>query len=302
MASSLVSPSDNGSFTAGFGPNMAWAQINLYYFLIALFVHRFLSPLDAAAAAHAAGAHGLLDVAHAGWAGLVLARNLVLGNLIYGLWHHLMYVKFSVPVEDKFNKRLPSEQQHRRDAFWSNSGFVIASLFEIGMTHLYASGRIAHYHGLADHPLRTAALLVGAWVWSDLHFYFVHRMMHPTFPGKKGKSPIGVDPGRILYNCAHYLHHRSYNPGPWSGLAMHPIEHLLYFTRGVSACLATYHHPAIFMFYNLRAMLGPAPGHHGFPGMGGSRYHWLHHATFECNYGTSMVVPMDHIMGTFKEG
>jgi hypothetical protein len=51
MASSLVSPSDNGSFTAGFGPNMAWAQINLYYFLIALFVHRFLSPLDAAAAA-----------------------------------------------------------------------------------------------------------------------------------------------------------------------------------------------------------------------------------------------------------
>ena len=30
------------------------------------------------------------------------------------------------------------------------------------------------------------------------------------------------------------------------------------------------HHPTIFLFYNMRAMLGPAPGHHGFPGMGAS--------------------------------
>ena len=102
---------------------------------------------------------------------------------------------------------------------------------------------------------------------------------------------------------------------------MHPVEHLIYFTRGVSACLVAAHHPTIFLFYNMRAMLGPAPGHHGFPGMGashalrissaqlvltpsasgGSQYHWLHHAKFECNYGTSKVVPMDHIMGTYRE-
>ena len=298
---SVLKAGDNGSLTAGFGPNLAWAQINSYYFLIALFVHQFLSPLDAATAAYESGAHSLVDGAHAGWMGWVLLRNMTLGNLVYGLWHHLMYVKFTVPLEDKFNKRLPAESQHARDRFWSNSGFVIGSLFEIGMTHLYASGRIDYYSDLAAHPLRMATLLVLAWFWSDVHFYFVHRFMHPTFPGK-GKSPIGFDPGRILYKCAHYLHHRSYNPGPWSGLAMHPIEHLIYFTRGVSACFVTYHHPVIFLFYNLRAMLGPAPGHHGFPGMGGSRYHWLHHATFECNYGTSLVVPMDHLMGTFKEG
>ena len=42
---SVLKAGDNGSFTAGFGPNRAWAQINSYYFLIALFVHRFLSPL-----------------------------------------------------------------------------------------------------------------------------------------------------------------------------------------------------------------------------------------------------------------
>jgi len=134
------------------------------------------------------------------------------------------------------------------------------------MTHLYASGRIAHYRGLLAHPLWTASLLVLAWLWSDLHFYIVHRMMHPTFPGRKG----GLDPGRWMYRNVHYLHHKSYNPGPWSGLAMHPVEHLIYFTRGVSACLVAAHHPTIFLFYNMRAMLGPAPGHHGFPGMGAS--------------------------------
>ena len=26
------------------------------------------------------------------------------------------------------------------------------------------------------------------------------------------------------------LHHKSYNPGPWSGLSMHPIEHLMYYS------------------------------------------------------------------------
>ena len=30
--------------------------------------------------------------------------------------------------------------------------------------------------------------------------------------------------GAFLYRHVHSLHHKSYNPGPWSGLAMHPIE------------------------------------------------------------------------------
>jgi hypothetical protein len=27
-----------------------------------------------------------------------------------------------------------------------------------------------------------------------------------------------------IYKYVHSLHHKSYNPGPWSGLSMHPIE------------------------------------------------------------------------------
>jgi sterol desaturase/sphingolipid hydroxylase (fatty acid hydroxylase superfamily) len=48
----------------------------------------------------------------------------------------------------------------------------------------------------------------------DIHFYWVHRLLH----------------WKPLYKAAHYLHHRNVNVGPWSGLSMHPIEHLLYFT------------------------------------------------------------------------
>jgi sterol desaturase/sphingolipid hydroxylase (fatty acid hydroxylase superfamily) len=45
-------------------------------------------------------------------------------------------------------------------------------------------------------------------------FYFAHRLLH--WPP--------------LYELAHKLHHRNTNPGPWSGLSMHPIEHVIYFS------------------------------------------------------------------------
>ena len=32
----------------------------------------------------------------------------------------------------------------------------------------------------------------------------------------------------FLYNRFHALHHRNVEVGPWSGLAMHPVEHLIY--------------------------------------------------------------------------
>ena len=108
----LAAPGDNGALTAGFGPNLAWCQINMYYYLVALFVHCFLSPLDIATELYDSGATELRQ--HAGWMAAVLARNLVLGIGVYSLWHHLMYVKFSVPLSEKFNPKLPPEAQHWR--------------------------------------------------------------------------------------------------------------------------------------------------------------------------------------------
>eukprot|EP00746_Dinoflagellata_sp_MGD_P123240 gnl/MRDRNA2_/MRDRNA2_57925_c0_seq1.p1 gnl/MRDRNA2_/MRDRNA2_57925_c0~~gnl/MRDRNA2_/MRDRNA2_57925_c0_seq1.p1 ORF type:complete len:117 (+),score=9.28 gnl/MRDRNA2_/MRDRNA2_57925_c0_seq1:43-351(+) len=61
-------------------------------------------------------------------------------------------------------------------------------------------------------------------------------------------------------------------------------------------------HPLHFLFMNLRATIGPAGGHHGFSSHFGSGFHYLHHAKFEVNFGTSRVVPIDNFLGTFSLG
>ena len=98
----------------------------------------------------------------------------------------------------------------------------------------------------------------------------------------------------------HSLHHKSYNPGVWSGFAMHPFEQATYLMRaGLPLFFA--HHPIHYLYMLIRAMLSPVTGHHGFSEPGGSLSHYIHHAKFECNYGTSRVVPLDHLLGTQRE-
>ena len=46
------------------------------------------------------------------------------------------------------------------------------------------------------------------YAYGDTHFYWFHRMLHLPW----------------LYKNVHKYHHESYNPDPFSGLSMHPIE------------------------------------------------------------------------------
>ena len=48
-------------------------------------------------------------------------------------------------------------------------------------------------------------------------FYLVHRLLHT----------------KSLYKSVHSLHHRNVVVGPWSGLDMHLVEHILYFSTVV---------------------------------------------------------------------
>eukprot|EP00295_Goniomonas_pacifica_P027433 CAMPEP_0175937346 /NCGR_PEP_ID=MMETSP0108-20121206/22093_1 /TAXON_ID=195067 ORGANISM="Goniomonas pacifica, Strain CCMP1869" /NCGR_SAMPLE_ID=MMETSP0108 /ASSEMBLY_ACC=CAM_ASM_000204 /LENGTH=93 /DNA_ID=CAMNT_0017261483 /DNA_START=390 /DNA_END=669 /DNA_ORIENTATION=+ len=61
-------------------------------------------------------------------------------------------------------------------------------------------------------------------------------------------------------------------------------------------------HPLHFLFNKFHADLSPIPGHDGFdkPG-GGSYFHYLHHAHYDCNFGTPLV-PLDKLFGTFEDG
>jgi sterol desaturase/sphingolipid hydroxylase (fatty acid hydroxylase superfamily) len=113
-----------------------------------------------------------------------------------------------------------------------------------------------------------------------------------------------------MYKLAHHLHHRNVNIGVWSGLSMHPLEHLLYFS-GVLVHWVIASHPIHAMFHLFHLGFSPAAGHSGYDRIGaeggkgvtiGAYMHYLHHQYFECNYGGDGLPIIDKLMGTFHDG
>ena len=85
--------------------------------------------------------------------------------------------------------------------------------------------------------------------------------------------------------------------GRWSGLSMHPVEHVVYFSTVVVQWLLALH-PINALFQIHLAVFYAAFGHTGFEKLmlgknlgieGGSYFHYLHHKHFECNYGGSLI-------------
>ncbi len=131
--------------------------------------------------------------------------------------------------------------------FWSLvSGVPIWTAYEVLMLWGYANGVIP-FVSFSSNPVAFGLLLLLVPVIHEAGFYLVHRFLH--WPP--------------LYRIAHAVHHRNTNPGPWSGLSMHPLEHLLYFSTVLLFFLIPSH--PIHMI-NLASRLGLAPsmGHTGF--------------------------------------
>eukprot|EP00039_Didymoeca_costata_P015967 m.278697 g.278697 ORF g.278697 m.278697 type:complete len:152 (-) comp16318_c0_seq1:2186-2641(-) len=103
------------------------------------------------------------------------------------------------------------------------------------------------------------------------------------------------------YRYVHSLHHKSYNPGPWSGLCMHPVEHLLYYSCTWIVMTFT-SHPLHFLYCKFHADIAPIGGHDGYgePSANGD-FHYLHHAKYECNYGVPWPINFDAIFGSWVE-
>lgn len=167
-------------------------------------------------------------------------------------------------------------------------GFAISALIEYAVVEATLARSSVPAQPIAPALLAVAIFSV-PW-FREVHFYFSHRLLHV----------------RPLYKHIHALHHRSVNTAVWSGLAMHPVEHLLYFT-----CLVPYAWLTLatngsalaalsFYYAKLHAELSPVMGHHGFEGLGGSEFHFDHHRLFNCNYG-SPAVPLDAWLKTDSE-
>jgi sterol desaturase/sphingolipid hydroxylase (fatty acid hydroxylase superfamily) len=238
-----------------------------------------------------------------GWILTILGRNYLLVVVWYGLWSSRLYLQKAQGTFTKYNPQFP---EGKNDSFlWNNqlldnltfvlgSGVPIMTGYEVLGQWLYANGMapmvdIASVWGL----VWVGVLLLSVPFWTEVHFFIVHRLIH----------------WQPLYRAVHHLHHRNVNPTPWSGISMHPIEHLLYFSVILGACLIPAH-PIVLLAILMRSGLGPGQGHAGFeqvvvPGGGmaavGDFPHYLHHKYFEVNYANELL-PLDRLFGSFHDG
>lgn len=284
-----------------FSPKTHVGTTNIIYFVIAIFIYNLHYPHDTVRALYFSGAPVF---AHLPWILGVVARNVALAGAVYSAWHYALYARTPSLGRDKVYPEQPPRSQHVRDAFWTLLGAAIGGCFEALLVYTWATSlRHEQQQEQQQHcsllTLRTLGLFLLASAWSDVHFYLVHRVMHPwrLSTTTTGNGAAVFDPGRWLYIHVHAFHHRSYNPGPFSGLAMHPVEHIIYFSRSLWP-LAVACHPVLGIFTNVRAILGPAPGHHGYADVLGSRFHALHHLHRECNYSTRGM--FDKYFGTYR--
>ncbi len=263
-----------------------WPQSLMWIGLAALTYHFFTPGLERFASL------SVDDVA------LLWLRNTLLMLAVIGGQHWWLHMRRAQGTEFKYESRWLAKgrrsftfnDQTRDNMFWTLvSGGGIAALYEAIMFRLYATDSIPQLDALWAIALMTVAVFF----IEGVHFYANHRLLH-------------MDP---LYKWFHSLHHRNVNTGPWSGISMHPGEHVLYLSLPF-VFLVIPGSPFIATFCMVYLLISPSPSHSGFDrfkvgeGMdfhGGDYFHNLHHRYFEVNYGM-LLVPLDKWFGTFHDG
>lgn len=254
-------------------PNLIWVLITTTVYI--------LFPYDMAAAAQGWSL---------AWVGKRVAVTGGVALAYYSFFFWALYVRCY--AERKFRPGIfPTVGNVMHDLWYWGLGVLQWSLSECAMTRLWATGALPYVSDeeLLRSPSQLVVLvfaLLAVPVWNDFHFYIAHRFIHT----------------RAFYKYVHSVHHRDTDPEPFSGLCMHPVEHLLYFANALLPTLVVPVSPLLYTFMGLHRVLAPAGGHSGFEDAWNSnQYHWIHHAKFECNYGSPRSAWIDQLCGTFRE-
>lgn len=236
-----------------------------------------------------------------GWIAELYVRNLALILLVAGGLHLYFYVwrqqrqrlKYDRRELAKDSKAFTFKNQVLDNMFWTlGSGVAFWTAYEALMFWAMANG-YAPVLSRGSNPVWFVVLFLLTPVWISFHFYWVHRFLH--WPP--------------LYKSVHALHHRNTNVGPWSGLSMHPIEHLIFFSS-ILIHFVIPAHPIHILFHMQHQALTAATSHTGFEGLVvqdknrlalGTFHHQMHHRYFECNYG-NLEMPWDKWFGSFHDG
>jgi len=222
--------------------------------------------------------------------------------LLYGAFKLRLYITRAQGIAFKFNAAFPSDTASRvfllgsqnRDGILPTflSGVPIWTGYEVLMLWSWANG-IGPWTTFQAHQVWLCILILLIPMIHDIHFYVVHRLI---------RSPV-------LYRHIHVVHHASVNPSPWSGLAMHPVEHILSFSGALIHFLLP-SHPLIVLYHLNSAGLGAVVGHVGFDrvltGKGRAMNthafaHDLPHRYFEVNRADGPT-PLGKWFGTWHDG
>ena len=236
-----------------------------------------------------------------GWIAEMYIRNLILMAAVAGGLHLYFYtftkqgqnLKYDPRPLMKDGKQFTLGGQIRDNIFWTlGSGVFVWTAYEVVMFWALANGYVPLLTWAAN-PIWFVAMFLLIPLWESFYFYWIHRLLHVPF----------------LYKHVHALHHRNINVGPWSGLSMHPIEHVIYLgTVLVHFIIAA--HPIHILFHLQYYTLTAATTHTGFEALLvkdvdrlklGTFHHQMHHRYFECNYG-SLEMPWDKFFGSFHDG
>ncbi|MGB7244712.1 MAG: sterol desaturase family protein, partial [Sulfitobacter sp.] len=191
------------------------------------------------------------------WVSVIFLRNFGLLCVVAGglhLWFHKYRaqgdaLKYDPRPFPRKGRMFTLNSQLLDNMIWSlASGVTIWSGFEVLLWWSLANGA-APLTTWAAHPIWFVAVFFLVPVWESFYFYWIHRLLHTN-----------------LFYRFHALHHRNTDVGPWSGLSMHPVEHLLYFgTVMVHFVVPT--HPVHVIFHLMFYALLAVTTHTGFEGL-----------------------------------
>jgi sterol desaturase/sphingolipid hydroxylase (fatty acid hydroxylase superfamily) len=206
----------------------------------------------------------------------------------FSFWHITLY-KLNMAKRPFIANRTYNLDKVLHNIFWTTSGIAIWTVFENVFAYLWATNRLPYISDTTSISeawgfMAFVGVLMGIPLWRSIHFYFAHRFLHYT----------------DLYKQVHSLHHRNTDVEPFSGLCMHPVEHLYYFACTLPS-LVFYCSPFALTWNGMHLLLSPAASHSGYEDhFQSDMFHYLHHRYFECNYAGTDAAFMDIAFGTYK--
>lgn len=232
------------------------------------------------------------DFSLASFSGLYLV-NLVALVVFVLSFHYALYVRRVQGLKYKYSGQWP-EKTNRRFLFANEmlegvllscvSAVAIWTIYTVALLWLYSRDMLLTASWNSN-PIWCAVTFLLFPFWANVHFYFTHRWLH----GKK-------------LNRFHRVHHKAMDISPWSGLSMHPVEHLIYFSAVPIYVLIVPTDPILMMYFMVASALGPTTLHHGFAAiklgkdslmLTDHHHHYLHHQAGGTNFGATNLVPLD---------